>query len=138
VAISGQPYISGSNVSGGIIWGIGDGSSLGFQGEIYPALGAPDTPGTYDIDAAQAEYSTCDICMYVHNSGQFFMPVPDSGTITFVDYVIGEPVGTAFSGDFALEMREVTINTDTAVTTPVENGCTGALTATWSGTVEAG
>ena len=63
------------------------------------------------------------------------LPVADSGTITLDDYVLGDPVGSTFSGSFDVVMQEVTIAQD-LTTTPVDGGCTGTLSASWSGTVE--
>jgi len=107
--------------------------------EIYSSYGAPSAPGTYSIDAIEANYQTCGLCILVFadDGSTVYMPVAGSGSMTLTDYSLSNPVGTTLSGGFTVEMQEVTINESTLVTTPVAGGCTGTLSATFDGTVVA-
>ncbi|HUT78751.1 MAG TPA: hypothetical protein VM285_13735 [Polyangia bacterium] len=135
----GTETFNGSADSGGVIkyvW-VSDAQDTALNVELYASFGAPTAPGTYDIDATEADYATCGICLLVFgdSGATTYMPVADSGSITLDDYTIASPVGTTFSGSFDVEMQEVTIADGTYATTPVEGGCAGTLTADFSGTV---
>ena len=112
-----------------------DGVETAFNVEIYASFGAPTTAGTYPIDADEADYSTCSLCIIVVDGVTSYMPVADSGSITLTDYELSNPVGSTFTGSLDLTMQEVTIDGTTLVTTPVAGGCTGTLIADWTGNV---
>jgi hypothetical protein len=102
---------------------------------VYGKYGAPTAPGTYNITATGASYATCNLCILAYDETAIYMPVADSGTITFTDYNLAAPVGTTFSGSLDMDLQEVTIDISTFETTPVVDGCTGAITGDWTGTV---
>jgi hypothetical protein len=104
--------------------------------EAYAESEAPTEPGEYPIGDLEADYATCGLCIVVHTDGGYktFMPMADGGSITLDSYSLANPVGSSFSGSFTAAMQEVTIAADLS-TTPVEGGCAGILTASWSGTV---
>ena len=94
----------------------------------------PTGPDTYSLVAADEKMETCSICFAIYAGGKTYMPTADSSSITLENYDIADPAGKAFSGNFSVNMREVTIDSEFK-TNPVDGGCSAVLTGAWTGTV---
>jgi hypothetical protein len=109
----------------------------GIEGWIYPSFGAPDTPGTYPVTDVEADYAQYGICIMLETPTGIFMPMPDSGSITIEQIAMGETsIGTAFVGNFDLQLQQVEIDWATFDTTPVGGGCSGAATHRWNSQIQ--
>ena len=106
--------------------------------ESYAEFGGPQAPGRFAIDAREADYATCGLCLVLRTDcadggsacGATWMPVPDSGAVEFA--ALGVEEGEALTGAVeGLRLREVTIDPDNYTTTVVPDGAEIAL-ADWA------
>ncbi len=90
-------------------------------------------PGSHTIDATQASYETCGLCLQFHANfdeasgagSNIYMPNGGTINITAMDPAVGGAYALTFTN---LTLREVTIDPMTFVTTDVAGGCTATLT----------
>lgn len=94
--------------------------------EIYPSLGGPDSPGTYALQPSDTSYENCSMCITISQNcsdpgscEKIFMPT--EGTLNLT--ALGQNPGESFTGEIlGCTLREVLIDWDTFVTTPVPGG----------------
>lgn len=116
---------------GGLVWILTakDGTTT-LSIENYPDYGGATGPETRTIDATEADYATCGVCVLLqtgckdHGDHQHcditYMPEP-GGTVTFD--TLGDTAGASWAGALAdLHLVEVTIDSSTYETTPVDGG----------------
>ena len=97
--------------------------------ENYAGFGGPQAPGRFVIDARDADYASCGLCLVLHTDcagggarcESTWMPVPDSGAVELTALGTGED--EAFSGRLeGLRFRPVSIDPMTYATTVLPGG----------------
>jgi hypothetical protein len=96
-------------------------------------------PGTYQLSGEQLDFATCGVCVTLGTNATAsgveddYMVTQGTLTVDAVGDAVNETLTFSLSG---LQFQHVTINPDTAVTTPVGDGCTTEISnATFTGTV---
>lgn len=105
--------------------------------ENYAAFGGPTAPGRVAIEAVDADYASCGLCLVLETDcaaggacQTTWMPVPGSGAVELT--ALGEAEGAPMSGQLeGLMFREVEIDAETYATTVVPGGGEAAL-ADWA------
>jgi hypothetical protein len=98
--------------------------------ENYPDFGGATGPETVEIDATQANYATCGVCVMVqtgcephgdHAHCDATYMAEAGGSVTFD--ALGSAAGESWAGSLeGLRFVEVTIDSDTWESTPVDGG----------------
>lgn len=101
--------------------------------ENYAAFGGPVAPGRVAIEAVDADYASCGLCLVLETDcaaggacETTWMPVPGSGAVELT--ALGDGEGEPMSGQLeGLMFREVEIDAETYATTVVPGGSETAL-----------
>lgn len=103
--------------------------------ENYPSFGGASGPETRTLDETETNYGTCGVCVLLKTGCQphgdhahcaaTFMPEP-GGSVTFDE--LGFGAGESWAGSLtSMTFVEVTMNSETFETTPVDGGDTVAF-----------
>lgn len=128
---------TGSDENGDPLWiFFGQGTDSAISIENYVGFGGPRAPGTVTLRPEDESYETCGFCVILRTGctttscEKTFMPIAGQGSVTITEMCA---VGGNFRGSFnGLQFRQVTIDRDSFVTTPVSADA-GASTACLSG-----